>query len=70
MHSQTWTNFWHDPEQDDHYRMTDINVDHPVKLTRIAMRQLVGENRKGVVLSIASVGGLAGTSNDFSPFPS
>lgn len=43
--------------------MTDINLDHPVKLTRIAMRQLVSENRKGVVCSIASVGGLAGSYN-------
>lgn len=43
--------------------MTDINLDHPVKLTRIAMRTLVSENRKGVVMSIASVGGLAGSYN-------
>ncbi len=43
--------------------MTDINLDHPVKLTRIATRALVSENRKGVIMSIASVGGLAGSYN-------
>ncbi|KAK5165701.1 uncharacterized protein LTR77_008624 [Saxophila tyrrhenica] len=58
-----FSNFWQDPEQDDRYAMTDINVDHPVKLTRVAMRALVGENKKGVVLPIASVGGLAGSYN-------
>lgn len=63
MYRQPWTNFWNDPEQDDHYRMTDINLDHPIKLTRIAMRQLVSEDRKGVVCTIASVGGLSGSYN-------
>jgi len=54
-----WSNFWHDPE-DDHYRQIDINLDHPIKLTRIALKQLASEDRKGVILPIASVGGIAG----------
>ena len=54
-----WSNFWQDPE-DDHYRQTDILLDHPIKLTRIAMRQLAADDKKGVILPIASVGGLAG----------
>ncbi|KAK3710342.1 hypothetical protein LTR37_010408 [Vermiconidia calcicola] len=53
-----WTSFWHDSEEE-HYALTDINLDHPIKLTRIAMRTLVSEDRKGVVIPIASVGGLA-----------
>ena len=55
---QPWTSFWHDSEEE-HYALTDINLDHPIKLTRIAMRTLVSEDRKGVVIPIASVGGLA-----------
>lgn len=38
----------------------EINVNHPIKLTRIAMRALLGRDKKGVVLMIASVAGLAG----------
>lgn len=38
----------------------EINVNHPIKLTRIAMRALLGRDKKGVVLMIASVAGLVG----------
>jgi len=58
---QSFSSFWHDPEQDNRYRCTEINLNHPIKFTRIAMRHLVSEDRKGVVLPIASVGGIAGT---------
>ena len=40
-----------------------INLSHPIKLTRIAMKQLASENRKGVMLPFGSVGGIAGTYN-------
>jgi short-subunit dehydrogenase len=56
---QPWSSFWHDKE-DDRYVNIDININHCLKLTRIAMQNLVSEDRKGVVLPIASVGGLAG----------
>lgn len=55
------SSFWHDPEQDNRYRTVEINLNHPLKFTRMAMRALVSEDRKGVVLPIASVGGIAGT---------
>lgn len=51
-----------DPEEES-YAEVHINLSHPIKLTRIAMRQLASENRKGVVLPFASVGGIAGTYN-------
>lgn len=54
-----WSSFWHDKE-DERYINIDININHCLKLTRIAMKNLVSEDRKGVVLPIASVGGLAG----------
>lgn len=56
---QKWSNYWYDPE-DERYAQIDINLSHPIKMTRIAMRQLASEDRKGVILPIASVGGLAG----------
>ena len=36
-------------------------MNHPIKFTRIGMRALISEDRKGVILPIASVGGIAGT---------
>ena len=42
----------------------DINVAHPIKLTRLAMRALAGKNKKGVVKGvvccISSIAGLNG----------
>ncbi|KAK3717568.1 hypothetical protein LTR37_005634 [Vermiconidia calcicola] len=58
----TWSNFWHDPE-DESYAQVHINLSHPIKLSRIAMRTLVSENRKGVILPFASIGGIAGSYN-------
>ena len=36
-------------------------MNHPIKLARIGMRTLVSEDKPGVILPIASVGGIAGT---------
>jgi NAD(P)-dependent dehydrogenase (short-subunit alcohol dehydrogenase family) len=38
----------------------DINVNHPIKLTRIALRELGGKRKKGVVVITGSVAGLRG----------
>jgi NAD(P)-dependent dehydrogenase (short-subunit alcohol dehydrogenase family) len=38
-----------------------INVNHPLKLSRIAIRALLGKNKKGVILITASMAGFAGT---------
>lgn len=38
-----------------------INAEHPIKLTRIAMRSLLGANKPGVVLIVASAAGLRGS---------
>ena len=58
---QRLSSFWHDPEEDNRYRTVEINLNHPIKLARIGMRNLISEDRKGVILPIASVGGIAGT---------
>lgn len=56
-----WSNFWDDSEEDSgSYKTMKINVDHPVRLTRLAVRALVGANKKGVVCLIASAAGLYG----------
>jgi len=39
----------------------DINVSGAIKLTRIAIRAFLSENKKGVVLIIASIAGYVAT---------
>jgi len=55
-----WSNFWDDTEEDD-YAELKINVTHPLKLSRIAIRALLGKNKKGVILIMTSLAGFQGT---------
>ncbi|OCK75423.1 NAD(P)-binding protein [Lepidopterella palustris CBS 459.81] len=55
-----WSNFWDDNE-DERYACIEINVNHPLKLTRIAMTALLSKNKKGVVAIMASITGYTGT---------
>jgi short-subunit dehydrogenase len=57
---QAWSNFWDDRE-DDIYRELAINASHPIKLTRIGMQSLAAANKRGVVVSVASLAGVSGT---------
>lgn len=54
-----YSNFWDDPEPLDAngYALVDINVNHPIKLTRLAMRALLGKEKQGVVVLMSSVSG-------------
>ena len=60
----SWSNFWDDTEEDS-YKTVQINVEHPIKLTRLAMRALLSANKKGVVCLVASTAGIRG--NYFAP---
>lgn len=55
-----WTSFLHDQETD-HYKALQVNTEHPIKLTRIAMRSCLGANVPGVVLIVASMAGITGS---------
>lgn len=46
--------------EDDCYRAMRINAEHPIKLTRIAMRSSLRANKPGVVLIVASGAGVIG----------
>lgn len=52
-----WSNFWDDNEENG-YATIKINVEHPIKLSRLAIRALAGADKKGVVLFVSSVSGL------------
>ncbi|KXS98512.1 hypothetical protein AC578_5527 [Pseudocercospora eumusae] len=47
-------------QDQDSYRAIRINAEHPIKLTRIAMRSALGANRPAVVLIVSSFAGVCG----------
>ena len=57
IYEPSWSNFW-DDETDGSYKTIRINVDHPIKFTRLAMKALVGADKQGVVSLIASSAGI------------
>lgn len=55
-----WSSFLYDQEKDG-YAAMKINAEHPIKLTRIAMRSLLSVDKPGVVLIVSSGAGITGT---------
>ncbi|KAI9835774.1 MAG: hypothetical protein M1819_001953 [Sarea resinae] len=55
-----WSNFYDDTEEDD-YAQININLVHPLKFSRMAIRALLGRNKKGVIMLVSSTSGIAGT---------
>ncbi|OJJ65926.1 hypothetical protein ASPBRDRAFT_164538 [Aspergillus brasiliensis CBS 101740] len=53
-----WSSFWEDTESTN-YACIDINVNHPIKLTRLAIRALLGKDKKGVVCLVSSIAGIS-----------
>lgn len=53
------SSFYEDNEEDG-YKAMRINAEHPIKLTRIAMRSCLKANKPGVVLIVASGAGVTG----------
>lgn len=47
--------FWNDRDEASHYRLLDVNLVHPVKLTRIAIRRMQKARKPGVVLHQSSI---------------
>jgi NAD(P)-dependent dehydrogenase (short-subunit alcohol dehydrogenase family) len=47
--------FWDDRDQDGHYKLLDINMIHPLKLTRIAIRRMQQAKKPGVILHESSI---------------
>ncbi|EHA23702.1 hypothetical protein ASPNIDRAFT_125824, partial [Aspergillus niger ATCC 1015] len=54
----SWSSFWEDTESTD-YACIDINANHPIKLTRLAIRALLGKDKKGVVCLVSSIAGIS-----------
>jgi NAD(P)-dependent dehydrogenase (short-subunit alcohol dehydrogenase family) len=50
-----FTNFWQDPEQEEGYKQVDVNVNHPIKLTRMAIRKSLSKGKRASVCIIVSL---------------
>ncbi|EME39392.1 hypothetical protein DOTSEDRAFT_83157 [Dothistroma septosporum NZE10] len=55
-----WSSWLNDTE-DNGYATMKINAEHPLKLSRIAMRSLLGANKPGVIMLLSSGAGLVGS---------
>jgi NAD(P)-dependent dehydrogenase (short-subunit alcohol dehydrogenase family) len=53
----SWSNFWDDTE-DNTYKTVQINLNHPMKLTRLAVRALASADKQGVVCLVSSSAGI------------
>ena len=48
--------FWSDKDVDGHFRLLDINLLSPIKMTRIAIRRMLNANQPGIILHVSSTG--------------
>lgn len=51
------TTFWKDDDISSRYKVLDINLLHPIKTTRIAVKRLVNAKKPGAIIYVSSVGG-------------
>lgn len=61
FYAQPWSHFFLDSDassNSSHYASVSINIEHPVRLTRIAIRSMLSGNKRGVVLNIGSDAGI------------
>lgn len=56
----SFSNFWLDTEENG-YKQVQVNVNHPIKLTRMAIKRSLGRNKRASVCIIASIAGLRGS---------
>lgn len=49
-----FSNFWQDPEQEEGYKQVDVNVNHPIKLTRMAIRKSLSKGKRASICIIVS----------------
>ena len=60
IYEPAFSNFWDDSEADG-YKTIRINVEHPIKFARLAMRALAGAEKQGVVVMVSSTAGIRAT---------
>lgn len=55
IYEASFAGFWNDRDEASHYKLLDVNLLHPIKLTRIAIRRLQRAGRPGAILHESSI---------------
>lgn len=53
---QSTNSFWADNDTDDVYKLFLVNLHHPIKMTRIAIRRMLANDAPGVIIHVSSTG--------------
>jgi hypothetical protein len=48
----SFSNFWQQPEEEKGYLQVDVNVNHPIRLTRLAIQKSLGRGKRASVCII------------------
>ncbi|OAP63779.1 hypothetical protein AYL99_03006 [Fonsecaea erecta] len=57
VYEPSWNNFWNDGDDDaGFYTLLRINLEHPLKMSRIAIRKWVQHRRPGTIVLVSSTG--------------
>ncbi|KEF52761.1 uncharacterized protein A1O9_11178 [Exophiala aquamarina CBS 119918] len=49
--------FWEDNDSDSRYKVLDINLVHPIKMSRLAIRHMIEAGKKGTIIHVSSIAG-------------
>lgn len=55
VYEPSFNPFWDDVDAPSHYKLLDINLLHPIKMTRVAVRRMRQANKPGVILHLSSI---------------
>ncbi|KIW87791.1 uncharacterized protein Z519_11765 [Cladophialophora bantiana CBS 173.52] len=55
VYEPSFNNFWNDRD-DSYYQMLRINLEHPLKMSRIAIRKWVQRSKPGIIVNVSSTG--------------
>ena len=57
IYEPSTNSFWNDQDENSRYKVLDVNLVHPLKLSRIAIRALQRNGKGGTIVMISSIAG-------------
>jgi NAD(P)-dependent dehydrogenase (short-subunit alcohol dehydrogenase family) len=55
LYEPSTNTFWGDTDEGSHYKIFDINILHPIKISRIAIRRFRAAHKPGVIVHLSSI---------------
>ncbi|KAH0845711.1 NAD-dependent 15-hydroxyprostaglandin dehydrogenase [Fonsecaea pedrosoi] len=56
VYEPSHNSFWKDNDTDNHYKVLDINLLAPIKMSRIAIRRMLAADAPGIICCVSSIG--------------